>query len=80
MWRSVFLALGIFCLVLGAEALVVEKVVLAADAPVSASATPGDAAPSQREYVPHEAAPWMLMSVGAVVMLYSFTIPRRVRD
>jgi len=65
---------------LGAEALVVEKVVMAADRSASASEMPGELPAPRKEYVPHEAAPWMLMSVGAVVTLYSFTIPRRVRD
>jgi hypothetical protein len=79
MWRACFLAMGIFCLILGAESLVVEKVVFAADR--GAQTSQAAALPAaQREYTPHEAAPWMLMSVGAVVMLYSFTIPRRVRE
>jgi hypothetical protein len=33
---------------------------------------------SAREVIPPEWAPWTLMSAGAVVMLYSFTIPRRM--
>ena len=76
MWRACFLALGTFCIILGAEALVVEKVVMAADREPSSS----EVVVQRKEYKPHEAAPWMLMSVGAVVVLYSFTIPRRVRD
>ncbi|MCG8583343.1 MAG: hypothetical protein MI757_01355 [Pirellulales bacterium] len=81
MWRACFLAMGTFCFILGAQALVVEKVVMASEGTqASAAEVPGEVPPAPREYKPHEAAPWMLMSVGAVVMLYSFTIPRRVRD
>ncbi len=80
MWRACFLAIGMFCVILGAEALVIDKVVMAADRQASASDVPGEIAAAPKEYKPHEAAPWMLMSVGAVVVLYSFTIPRRVRD
>jgi len=32
----------------------------------------------QTEVVPPEWAPWSLMGGGAVVVLYSFTIPKRV--
>lgn len=83
MWRACFLAMGTFCLILGAEALVIDKVVMASErgAPAAtAGQVPGEGVQAPREYKPHEAAPWMLMSVGAVVVLYSFTIPRRVRD
>ena len=31
-----------------------------------------------REVIPPDWAPWSLMGTGAVVMLYSFTIPQRV--
>jgi hypothetical protein len=78
MWRACFIAMGTFCFILGAEALVIDKVVMAADQSAAASEVPGELPPAPKEYKPHEAAPWMLMSVGAVVMLYSFTIPRRV--
>ena len=80
MWRACFLAMGLFCAILGAEALVVDKVVMAADGQTSASEVPGEFVADRKEYKPHEAAPWMLMSVGAVVVLYSFTIPKRVRE
>ena len=70
MWRSFFLALGAYCCLLGVEALALERAVLKVDA---ASAQTG-----WREIVPPDWAPWSLMGAGAVVMLYSFTIPQRV--
>ena len=70
MWRSFFLAIGAYCCLLGVEALAVEKAVLK----VSANSTYN----SWREVVPPDWAPWSLLGTGAVVLLYSFTIPQRV--
>jgi hypothetical protein len=70
MWRSFFLAIGAYFCLLGVEALAVEKAVLKVD-PVNPQTT-------WREVVPPDWAPWSLLGTGAVVMLYSFTIPQRV--
>lgn len=71
MWRSLFLALGVYCCVLGFEALALEKAVLKPKA--------GYAEVTGEQVVqPPEWAPWSLLAGGAVVVLYSFTIPRRV--
>jgi hypothetical protein len=72
MWRSFFLALGAYCCLLGVEALALERAVLKVDA--------SNAQTSWREIVPPDWAPWSLMGAGAVVMLYSFTIPQRVNS
>lgn len=72
MFRSLFLALGAFSVVLGVEALAVEKAVL--KRPHRAN---GVTTIEHREIMPPEWAPWSLMAGGAVVVLYSFTIPRR---
>jgi hypothetical protein len=71
MWRSFFLAIGAYCCLLGVEALAVERAVLKVD-PSSADQ------PSIGEVVPPDWAPWSMMAAGAIVMLYSFTIPQRV--
>ncbi len=71
MWRSLFLAVGAYCCLLGVEALAIEKAVLKRPATASAPA-------AQKEIAPPEWAPWSLMAAGAVVVLYSFTIPKRV--
>jgi hypothetical protein len=80
MWRSIFLAIGISLIVVGAECLVVEKVVFAESAePALQSDSLGEGPLIQsRDVRPPEWMPWTLMSSGAVVILYSFTIPRRV--
>ncbi len=72
MWRSLFLAVGAYCCLLGVEALGLEKAVLKRPEATSGSAL--------KEIVPPEWAPWSLMASGAVVVLYSFTIPKRVNN
>lgn len=71
MWRSLFLALGAYCCLLGFEALALEKATLKPKAGYAA-------ATGEQVIVPPDWAPWSLMAGGAVVVLYSFTIPRRV--
>jgi hypothetical protein len=71
MWRSFFLALGAYCCLLGLEAMAVERAILKVD--------PSDPNPPRvREIVPPQGAPWPLMGAGAIVMLYSFTIPKKL--
>lgn len=79
MWRSMFLALGIVLCILGAECLVMEKAVLAGEKPQTeqtASLFLASTGPAANEIVPPEWAPWTLLSVGAVVILYSYTLKR----
>jgi len=70
MWRSFFLAVGVYVCLVGVQALAVERAVLKPEAASQAGL--------QSEIVPPEWAPWSLIGAGAVVVLYSFTIPRRV--
>ncbi|NOZ40007.1 MAG: hypothetical protein GXP24_07260 [Planctomycetes bacterium] len=74
MFRSLFLALGAYTCLLGVEALALEKAILK---------KPVEGNPRQyteKDLVPPEWAPWSLMGGGAVVVLYSFTIPRRAKS
>jgi hypothetical protein len=70
MWRSFFLAVGAYCCLLGVEALAIEK--------VQVKIHPSQAQSAVREIVPPEWGPWILLGTGAVVVLYSFSIPQRV--
>lgn len=70
MWRSFFLALGAYCCLLGVEALAIEKAVV--------KTTPSQARSATRDVIPPDWAPWSLLGTGAVVVLYSFTVPQRV--
>ncbi len=72
MLRAFFLATGICCLILGLQCLVVEKAELVGQANAATNFA------RQREIEPPEWAPWSLMSVGAVVILYTFTIPKKM--
>jgi hypothetical protein len=83
MWRAFFLGLGITCVIFGAGCTVVDKLILAPkSAPPPAAATGFQTEPAQtsqvREVKVPDWAPWSLMAGGAVVILYSFTIPKRV--
>jgi len=73
MFRSLFLALGAYSCLLGVEALALEKAVLKKPVPGQPRQY------TEEDLVPPEWAPWSLMGAGAVVVLYSFTIPRRNR-
>ena len=78
MWRSFFLAIGISLCILGAECLVLERAVLAGPKnDFETSLFLGEGAP-RRVIEPPEWAAWSLLSSGAVVILYSFTVPRLV--
>lgn len=83
MWRSFFLAIGVYLILLGAQCLGVQKFVLKSrsNSPQS-QATLLSRNDSQvqprREIEPPPWAPWSIMSTGAVVCLYSFHIPRRL--
>ena len=78
MVRALFLAIGIFVVVLGAQCLVVDRFVLAGEArpePAAAYAFQPQLEKS-KEVIPAEWAPWTLLSTGAVMVLYSLTLNR----
>ncbi|HVC95755.1 MAG TPA: hypothetical protein VND64_18830 [Pirellulales bacterium] len=77
MWRALFLALGVYCCLLGAECLVIDKAVLsgARGGGLMGALNPVAA---KRELVPSDWAPWSLLSAGVVTILYSFSVPKRL--
>ena len=83
MWRSLFLAVGIFTIILGISFLGIDRVTLRfhEEAPPPAafsfSDAPKEGPPVQ--ITPAPWWPWTFLSFGAVVCLYSFTIPWRVQ-
>ena len=70
MWRSFFLAIGAYCCLLGVEALTVER--------GGAQGRSEHMAIGNAGIIPPDWAPWSLLGAGAVVVLYSFTVPQRV--
>ena len=77
MSRAFFFAIGLYVLFLGVECLCVQQFVLRARQPApnppAAKATVSGS--SRVTMTPAPWTPWSLMSTGAVVCLYSFTIP-----
>jgi len=55
--------MGLFALLLGVQCMFIDR---------ASWAGGGDV-------VPPDWAPWSLMSTGAVVMLYSFTLPKKLK-
>lgn len=80
MLRAFFLAIGLSAFVLGLECLVIERAVLLPTADSSAAAIAQGITPVGRQLTPPEWAPWSLLSAGAVVILYSFTLPAKMRS
>ena len=87
MWRAFFLAVGVYLILLGGQCLGVQKFILKDRRPVVQQvqqpflfrANQPQVGP-QKELVPPPWAPWSLMSTGAVVCLYSFSIPHRLNS
>ncbi len=65
---------------LGAECLVVEEAVFARSltAPPSTSTTENLVAGSSSEFKTQEWMPYSFMATGAVIILYTITIPKRL--
>lgn len=74
MWRSLFIAVGLYAVLLGVECLLIDKAILAR----RENAAPGmeQKVGRNREYSPPDWAPWSLMSCGAITVLYSFNLKR----
>ena len=75
MWRSVFLAIGITLCIVGLECLVIDEAVIARSGSSDAAAATDNGPQSQiktREWMP-----WSFLSAGAVIILYTITIPKR---
>ena len=79
MWRALFLAVGITLCITGGEFLLIDKATLAKPAAAATNSQGnGGQQADVRDFKPPEWAPWSLLSTGSVIILYSFTIPRRV--
>lgn len=65
MWKSLFLAVGIFATLVGIELLFIDSAVIV---PLAGGMGRSISAP--------EWAPWLLISVGAITILNLCTLPR----
>jgi hypothetical protein len=82
MWRAFFLSIGLFMVLLGGQCLGVQKFTLKfREQPVVTEGGLMDGTkvnPGPKKVVaPPDWVSWSLMATGAVVCLYSFTLPRR---
>ena len=83
MWKAFFVALGITLCILGVECLVLDKAILKKQKTETVAACaqslfrPQESTPDPKELKPEDWHPWSLLSSGAVIILYSFSIPRR---
>jgi hypothetical protein len=80
MWRSLFLAIGTMMIIVGIEAMLIDSATIYSAAKSSASEMMDPtAAPAAGTRVirPGEWTPWVILSFGAVVVLYAFTLPQR---
>ncbi len=82
MFRAFFLAVGVYACIVGAECLALDKAVLRNPVaePTFVERTLGRSPLVRKEFAPPPWAPWSLLAGGAVTILYSFTIPRRVKE
>jgi len=65
MWKSVFLAAGIFACVAGVELLLIDSAVI----------LPVDGRGDPRVFTAPDWAPWSLISAGAVTILHFCALP-----
>ena len=80
MWRSVFLAIGVTFCILGLECLVVDEAVLADSflgSRASAAMDFYNPTAESQQIKTEEWMPWSFLATGAVIILYSITLPKR---
>ena len=76
MWRAFFMGVGAFVCLIGAQCMVTDRFILASEAKQAPAATMFANAIKKREIVPPEHAPYTFLSVGAISILYSLTLPK----
>lgn len=83
MWRSLFIALGVMAIILGLETLMIDSANLYSKSGTTAvDFLDPSGAPSAGTSVwkPKEWFPWAVLAFGTVTVIYSFTIPSRLRQ
>jgi hypothetical protein len=68
MWKSMFLAVGIFACILGVELLLIDSAVI----------LPARGGGSGRSVSTPDWVPWSLISAGAITVLHFVTFPRKL--
>ena len=80
MLRAFFLGIGLYLMIAGAECLMVDRVIWRTSPEPASTANPFQKSAGQKakDFPPAPWVPWSLLSTGAVVCLYSCTIPARM--
>ena len=84
MWRALFLAIGLSLFILGIECLAVSRFTFKAQAKADKAEQKTIQAPppglaKRRVLVVGDHAPWSLMGLGAVVVIYAYDLPKRMK-
>ena len=82
MWRTIFIAFGVMAIILGFECLVIDSANFYSSREASMVDffdPSGAPARSTREWRPNEWMPWTILSLGAITVVYAFTLPARFR-
>lgn len=84
MWRAFFFAIGTMLIIVGVECLLIDSATLASEQTEVVQVDQGWFQPPKTVEVkkgtvirPQEWIPWSSLATGAVVLIYSFTLPRR---
>lgn len=80
MLKPFLMAVGIYLCILGGECLILDRAILAREAPAAQpqfGIFPAQPMIKKAEITPSEWAPWSLLSVGAVVILYGVSMSRQ---
>ena len=77
MWRTLFFTIGFCVLLVGLQFIFVEEVYPRSGLKVPLPYVKADADGNMQPIAPEQWVPWALVTGGAIVCLYSFTIPRR---
>ncbi|MEM8666553.1 MAG: hypothetical protein AAGG48_03510 [Planctomycetota bacterium] len=82
MWRSIFIAIGLMAIIIGVECMMIESAVFYSPSETQASSfmnPTGQPSANTREWRPQEWFPFLVLSVGAITVVYAFTLPKRIR-
>lgn len=82
MWRSFFIALGIMAIIIGFETLVIDSANFYSSRGSTAAEFMNPASIAGQQIIswqPKEWFPWLVLSGGTLIVIYSFTLPKRFK-
>ncbi|MEM6472000.1 MAG: hypothetical protein AAF802_20740 [Planctomycetota bacterium] len=82
MWRALFIALGIMGIIVGLETMLIDSANFYSVRGSTTKEFMDPASISGQSIVtwkPKEWFPWAVMSVGTLIVIYAFSLPKRFR-